>query len=351
MTIEMSKKMGEVTAMEMLTFLGAEGLGTGVGFVGGAFLGRQVQNSLFKKKDADLVTTQDKLLAWTGNNLPKIAGWFVIRNYVTGWKGLGLGKRASARPDYVTEILTDTSKALAGSVAFDSIMRLSNGGKNPATATINGREILGEAQGEPQNAQILRSDMQRLIQENSELRTKLNESLRRLSSNVNQNPPQIAAPRIVQQAPQIVQQPQIAPQPVVQYQSQPAPVVHVQPAQPLPVTSAAPIVRVQPVAPVSAPPVQAQHVSTPVITAPVVSGNASGNISGMDNVQERQKKYQFMPDNIPAVNPVQDRQKKHGFMDQQPVPPMTPSDVMERQRRHGFMSTGAESIAAVCGML
>lgn len=147
----------ERTLGDVTTTLVTEGGGTAGGFIGGAFIGRQVQN-LIKKDDA-IVDITDKLLAWGGNNIPKLALWWMGRGY---------------RPAGILgEAVQDGRKALAGSVVFDTLMRLSHTGKNPATASLWGYQVLGGEGSEGNTNQIL--------QENATLRSELNKALQRLA--------------------------------------------------------------------------------------------------------------------------------------------------------------------------
>lgn len=153
-----SRTLGEVK--EALT---GEGLGVALGLIGAGFVGRQVQN--YVKSDAEVTaapTITNYAYAWAGNNVPKLAVWYMMRD------------RASS------ELMVDAKKAVAGSVVFDTIMRLFNQGTNPATASVAGYEVLGN--GGRTQAASGSGDIQRVIQENSALRNELNNALQRLAS-------------------------------------------------------------------------------------------------------------------------------------------------------------------------
>jgi len=148
---------------DVATTFVTEGGATAGGFIGGAFIGRQIQNAV--KPDTAIVSLTDKLLAWGGNNAPKLALWWLGRGY---------------RPAGVLgEATNDARKALAGSVVFDTLMRLSHGGKNPATAFLWDWQVLGN--GEDSSSGTSGANMQQIIQENSALRNELNKSLQRLA--------------------------------------------------------------------------------------------------------------------------------------------------------------------------
>lgn len=151
------RTLGEVK--EALT---GEGLGVALGLIGAGFAGRQVQNYFIT--DAQ-VTADPTLLnyakAWGFNNGPKLLLWYYMRNRAT------------------SELMVDAKKAVAGSIVFDSLMRATNSGTNPATATVGGYEVLGNG-GRTQIASGS-GDIQRVIQENSALRNELNNALQRLA--------------------------------------------------------------------------------------------------------------------------------------------------------------------------
>lgn len=129
-----------------------EGGATAGGFVGAGVLGRRIQSMI--KSDAEIVTTVDKGKAWLGNNGPKIAAWYFLR----GRPVLGTASE-------------DFNKGIVTSVAFDTLLRLMNDGRNPASATVMGYEALGESNG--QTGAASNEAVQRLVQENASLRNEL----------------------------------------------------------------------------------------------------------------------------------------------------------------------------------
>jgi hypothetical protein len=139
---------------DALHAVASEGGATAVGFIGGGGIGRRFQSMI--KADADVVTTMDGIKAWAGNNVPKLIAWKILR----GRPLLGAS----------TE---DVNKGIATSVAFDTIARVLNKGKNPATATVFGYEVLGEKAMTESAANS--ADVNALIQENTAMRAKLAE--------------------------------------------------------------------------------------------------------------------------------------------------------------------------------
>lgn len=138
--------------------LTSSGLGTAGGFIGGAFVGRQVQ-TLIGWTDALITGPTDYWnigKAWVANNGPKIALWYLLRKY-----------------DATSETMKDVDKALIGSVAFDTLVRILSGGVNNGV-TVGGYQILGAATqaGTAQSAQV-----QQMAQEINMLRTELKKAM------------------------------------------------------------------------------------------------------------------------------------------------------------------------------
>jgi len=277
------EQLREKTLGEVGTALVSEGAGVAGGFVGAAFIGRQIQN--FIKPDENVATFTDGAIAWLANNIPKIAIWYLS-------KGYALEPGEAVTP--VKEAISDARKAFAGSVVFDTLMRLSNSGKNPATATVMGWQVLGP--GKPAQKSV-QADVQRLIQENSALRTELNKALQRLASQ----------PAI-----------QPAPQPITTQQVQ-APVIRYTPATTAP-------------APPPPPPVPVVRY-TPIATTPTTPTTQQATPTTPTTQQTA----------LPTPPDTAERERKYGFM--QPAP------VAERQKKYGFMGKEEKDIATMFGML
>jgi hypothetical protein len=133
-----------------------EGAGSAIGFIGGGTIGRQVEDRLITTPVTAASTLTEKITGWAANNAPKIGLYYLTKDIAKG------------------EIVTDTRKSLLGSVVFDTVMRVANNGVNPANVTIGGYRVL---QNQP-NPQIT----QKLVQENSLLRTELNKALQKLAT-------------------------------------------------------------------------------------------------------------------------------------------------------------------------
>jgi hypothetical protein len=318
----------ERTLGEVANTLVSEGVGVGAGFIGASTIGRRIEDYMQPTLDANSWTSIIK--GWSYNNVPKLAIWYVIRKYVP------------ETPETRTqEMMMDAKKAIAGSVVFDTLLRASNHGV--PVHDPSGYKLLG-GKGEPiRTAAAPQADTQRLIQENSALRTELNKALQRLAAPAPQpvyvqapQPTQVQAPQAVHvAAPQPVQPVQVQVQaPPVQVQVQapparaPAPVVRYQPA-PAPIRTQAPVVRVE-----------QQQPARPAT--------------------ERQQKFAFMPtqNEAPVVRveqqlgpqapAVSERQRQFAFMPTYNAPPA----VHERERKYGFAGKNSEKeIAAMFGML
>ncbi len=319
------EQLREKTLGEVGTTLIAEGAGVTGGFLLAGFVGRQIQDRV-KSDDAVTAspTAANKVMAWTANNVPKLALWYLLKKYAAVEPGEALTP--------TKEATVDAKKAVAGSIVFDTLVRLSQGGINPARVDLFGYRLLG---AEPQKSvqSSSQADIQRLIQENSALRAELNKALQRLATPavppappVAQPAPQMAAPPPVQMAPAVqVQPPQVfqqAPPPVVRYQPAPPMVSYAPVQQPAPVQrAAAPIVQVE-----QRPPTVRAEEITPVPYSP---GQPFAPYAAQ-----------------PAPPIVQERERRYGFMDS-----VTPPVVQERQKRYGFMAGEEKDIASMFGML
>lgn len=291
----------ERTLGEVANTLVTEGVGVGAGFIGASTIGRRIEEYMLTPAQWDELKTSNVtpaswstiLKGWAYNNAPKLAIWYVIRKYVP-----------EAPETRTQEMLVDAKKAIAGSVVFDTLLRTTNHGKR-VTDPSNYKLLGGKGEEEVRTA-APQADVQRLIQENSALRTELNKALQRLAA-----PAPAPQPVYVQApapAPQPVQVRTSAPQVTVQAQ---APVVNVAPAP------AAPVVRYQP-APAPAP-VRTQ-------APPVV----------------RVEQQQPVP---PAVS---ERERRFAFMPTYHAPP----EVKQREQKYGFAGkSGEKEIAAMFGML
>lgn len=319
------ENLREKTLGEVGTSLVTEGAGVAGGFVGAAFVGRQIQN--FVMPDANISgSITNAAMAWGANNLPKLAIWYLTRGYA-------VEPGEAVTP--IKEAVSDGRKALAGSVVFDTLMRLANGGANPASASIMGWQVMGSGPS-PEIQKSQQADVQRLIQENSALRTELNKALQRLAA-------QPVAPQVVQQP--VVQQP-VVQQPMVQQQMVQQPVVQqpmVQPAAPAVVAQPAPpVVRYTPVMPYSAvppygspiPPYSAPSAPRPVARAerPVVKVEQRPPMVRAEEIVSQ-----------PTPPAVQERQRRFGAMQ--------PPHVQERQKKFSFMAGEERDIASAFGML
>jgi len=338
------EQLREKTLGEVGTALVTEGAGVAGGFVGAAFIGRQIQNMI--KPDpltGGFASITDAAMAWAGNNVPKLAIWYLTRGYA-------IEPGEAVTP--TKEAISDARKAFAGSVVFDTLMRLANGGANPATASLYGWQVLGSGQ----SAEIQKSaqaDVQRLIQENSALRTELNKALQRLATQPVAPPAPLAQPSIVYQQPVIhPAAPAPAPAPVVNVHPvaqapAPAPVVNVQPQAPPPVVRYTPVTPYGHVPPYGTPipPYSASQAQRPVVQVqqrpPVVRAEEIVAQPTPPAVQEREKRFAFMQPYPPPD--VQQREKQYGFMQ--------PPDVQARQKKFSFMAGEEKDIASAFGML
>jgi len=137
-----------------------EGFGVAGGFIAGGILGRQFENALVKVPVTAADSFGKKLYAAAANNVPKVVTRSLLTKYDAGATGT-----------------KDASKALLGSVAYDLLLRIANKGVNPASVDLGGYRILGNGAG------LNQASVQRIIQENSVLRTELNKAMQKLAGN------------------------------------------------------------------------------------------------------------------------------------------------------------------------
>jgi hypothetical protein len=121
----------------------------GLGVAGVA--GRQVENILMGATPVTPTSsTTDKIKAYLGNNVPKA----ILYKLLAGKGG----------------IYEDARKGVVTSAAFDTLMRLTNSGVNPASATIMGYQVLGHDHAIGTAGGADPATVQRLVQENAALR-------------------------------------------------------------------------------------------------------------------------------------------------------------------------------------
>ncbi len=278
------ESLRERTLGEVANTLVTEGVGVGAGFIGASTIGRRIEDYMLGGP-VDNTSWTSIIKGWGYNNVPKLLGWYLIRKYVP--------ETPETRSQ---EVLVDAKKAIAGSVVFDTLLRASNHGM--PVHDPSGYKLLG-GKGEVKSA-APQADVQRLIQENSALRTELNKALQRLAA-----PAPAPQPVYVQAPPQPVQ----VQAPVQVRQAAPAPQVHVAPIQPAPVVNVAPIQT----APAPATPVvRYQPAPAPVRQAapPVVRVEQQQPVPPA--ISERERRFAFMP-TYTAPPEVQEREKKYGF--------------------------------------
>lgn len=115
--------------------------------------GRQVENLLMGATPVTPTSTLgDKVKAGLANIAPKALGWYLLK--------------------HKTGVLEDVKKGFVTSAAFDLLMRLTNSGVNPATATVMGYQVLGD--GSIVSVSSDPNTVQKLVQENGMLRAEMN---------------------------------------------------------------------------------------------------------------------------------------------------------------------------------
>ena len=275
----------EATLGEVANTLITEGVGVGAGFIGASTIGRRIED--YMQPTIDPASWSSIIKGWAYNNAPKLAAWYVIRKYVP-----------TTAETKTQEMLMDAKKAIAGSVVFDTLLRTTNHGlpvHDPGSY-----KLLG-GKGEQVRTAAPQADMQRLIQENSALRTELNKALQRLAAPT-PAPQQVQVSTSNAEVQRLTQEINSLRAEMNRASSAPhqvrvaTPQVNVAPIQVAP--TPAPVVRYQPAAPVraAAPPVVRIEQQQPIPPA----------------VSERERRFAFMP-TYHAPPEVREREQKYGF--------------------------------------
>lgn len=316
-----------------------DGICVTAGFVGSGLLGSEIEKRV-KKDITESSPLTDKLMAYGVNNLPKVVTYLLVDMLGTGHE-------------------IDVAKlGITGNIMTDTLVRASNNGVN--TGKLFGYNFLSNRveRTSGAGAGVRSSDVQRLIQENSGLRTELNKALQRLAAQprgqIGQIAGQVAGGQRQQAAPIVYVQPvQQVPNPLQvpnqqamqaqqaqmqsqQTQARAAAQAHAQQAQAAQMQAqvraqAAQSARTQ----AQARPVQVQ----PIQVQPVIRAQVPPVIAQQPIIQERERKFGFMGEE-------EDRRRKYGSMPTYDAP----APVKGRERKYGFMEQEKE-IAAAFGML
>jgi len=146
------EELKRVPLGDVATAIVKEGGAVTGGLVMAGFAGRQAENALMGATPVTPTSSLiDKAKAFGANVAPKAIGWYLLKGKVG--------------------IAEDFKKGLVTSAAFDLLMRLLNAGVNPATASVMGYQILGD--GSIVSTGSTDADIQKMVQENSALRTEV----------------------------------------------------------------------------------------------------------------------------------------------------------------------------------
>ena len=154
-------KYGKITVGEVTKTAATEGGAIVAGMLGSGVLGKRIE-VMVKPGVVPDSPAMDKIIAWTGNNAPKLAAWYMVKKEGEKFLG-GYGP--------------DIGKGILASVALDSITRGANDFAPKDTLSIGGIALLGN---QTENASS--GNMQKVLQENSSLRNQLNGALQRVAS-------------------------------------------------------------------------------------------------------------------------------------------------------------------------
>ena len=181
----MSMEFGKLSKMsvgDVVTGVATEGGAVVAGLIGAGVVGKQIEKMVKVATTTSSMT--DKLLAYVGNNAPKVALYYVLRK--EGGKMLGGYEK-------------DMGKGVLGSVVLDTLIRLDNNyAPNPSPVKLFGIEFLGAGNVTGSATPQMQQNMQKVLQENSSLRQQLNGALQRIASaspNVTVTPIRTAQPQ------------------------------------------------------------------------------------------------------------------------------------------------------------
>ena len=160
-----SKKVGDAVTTGLI-----EGGGVVVGLIGAGIAGKQLE-VLVKPNVTTVSPVMDKLLAWGSNNATKVALHWAIGKF-------------APKSGFVGEVLHEAQKGAVASVALDSIVRLGNHGAPGTGLMIYGHNVMGDINKTASTQEIsqLQANFQKVVQDNSTLRTQLNQAMGKLAS-------------------------------------------------------------------------------------------------------------------------------------------------------------------------
>lgn len=148
------EELKKVPLGDVATAIVKEGGAVTGGLLAAGVAGRQVENLVMGTTPVTPTSTLgDKAKAALANVAPKAIGWYLLR--------------------HKTGAIEDVRKGVVTSAAFDLLMRLTNSGVNPATATVMGYQVLGDG-SIVSTGSTDAGTVQKLVQEIGMLRAELN---------------------------------------------------------------------------------------------------------------------------------------------------------------------------------
>jgi len=135
----------------------SEGIGVAGGFMSASVIGRRSEDFFQEAPITAADTTTKKVGAWAANNVPKMAAWYLLK-----------------QREHTGELVIDLKKAFAGSIVYDTVVRLAQEGVPARFPTILGLDSSVDAGNQ--------QAVHKLIQENGILKTELNKAMKQLAS-------------------------------------------------------------------------------------------------------------------------------------------------------------------------
>lgn len=171
MTMKFGENISKMTVGQVVTTAGLEGGAVVGGLFGAGFIGKMSEN-LIKKGVVPSSPMSDKALSYIANNLPKVGIWYLFRKESDETKGMFKDYAPYAK---------DIAKGAIGSLILDTVVRVGNNYAPKSLFTIWGYDVLGNKETINVTPQM-QQNMQKVLQENSSLRTQLNSALQRVAS-------------------------------------------------------------------------------------------------------------------------------------------------------------------------
>ena len=159
------KSISKMSVGEVVQGTATEGGAVVAGLFGAGVVGKQIEN-MVKKDVVAASPMMDKLMAYTANNAPKLALYYLVRK---------------EGGQYLKGFERDIGKGMLASIMLDTVVRAGNDFAPKSLFQLFGYDVLGTPTTGNATPQM-QANMQKVLQENSSLRAQLNSALQRVAS-------------------------------------------------------------------------------------------------------------------------------------------------------------------------